>query len=197
MKRAVTTLDVAKLRQLTGVGVLAAKRALEASNGDFEKSVEALRKAGQKVASSKVSRATHEGAIGSYVHTNGKIACLVVVTCETDFVARSEAFRNLVHDLALHVAAAQPLYVRPEEVPSQVLDHERSIYRAQLEGMKKPRPILEKIVEGKIEKYLDESCLLRQRFVKDESLVVADVIHAAIQKLGENIQVREFKRLSL
>lgn len=189
--------DINQLRQRTGVGVLAAKQALVQAGGDLNKAIELLRRAGQKVAASKVGRLTSEGAIGHYIHSNGKIAALVTVACETDFVAKSQLFQELIHDLALHVAAANPLFVKPEDIPSAVLEQERSIYRDQLKGMKKPSSTLAKIVEGKLEKYFAETCLLRQKFVKDESQTVADLITIAVQKLGENIQVQEFVRLSL
>ncbi|MBI4092388.1 MAG: elongation factor Ts [Candidatus Kerfeldbacteria bacterium] len=189
--------DVSRLRERTGVGVLAANQALRAAKGDLDKAVELLRKSGQKVAAGKVSRQTREGAIGHYIHANGKIAVLVVVSCETDFVAKSQPFLELIHNLALHIAAVNPLYVKPEDIPPAILEQERSIYREQTKGMKKPAAMIKKIVDGKLEQYFEESCLLRQKFVKDETQKVADLITAAVQKLGENIQVREFVRLSL
>lgn len=189
--------DIAKLRQRTGVGVATAKRALEASAGDFEKAIEALRKSGQKVAESKLGRATHEGLVGHYVHANGKIAALVVVTCETDFVARSDAFRVLVHDLTLHVAAANPRWLKPEDVPPEVVAKEEEIYREQLAAERKSAAVRNKIIAGKLEKFFEETCLLRQRFVKDEDLTIGEMVTAAVQQLGENIQVREFIRLSV
>ncbi|MBI4089950.1 MAG: elongation factor Ts [Candidatus Kerfeldbacteria bacterium] len=188
---------IAKLRQRTGVGVAAAKRALETAAGDFDRAIEILRKSGQKVADSKLGRATREGLVGHYVHVNGKIAALVVVTCETDFVARSEAFQTLAHDLALHVAAANPRFLRPEDVPAEVVAKEQEIYREQLTADRKPAAVLEKIVAGKLEKFFEETCLLRQRFVRDENLTVAQLVSTAVQQLGENIQIREFIRLSV
>ncbi|MBI5405097.1 MAG: elongation factor Ts [Candidatus Kerfeldbacteria bacterium] len=193
----VTLQDISRLREVTGVGIVAAKKALEAAGGSFETAVETLRKAGQKVAASKTDRATKEGLIGHYVHANGKVAAMVTVTCETDFVARSDVFQSLIHDLALHVAAANPLYVRPEEVPAEVLTKEREIYREQVAATKKPANIVEQIVNGKLDKFFEETCLLNQKFVKDDSQTVLDLVNGAIQKLGENIQVREFVRLSV
>ncbi len=189
--------EISKLREQTGVGVAAAKKALHDAQGDLNKAVEALRKSGQKVAASKASRATDEGLIGHYVHANGKIAALVVVSCETDFVARSEPFRELVHDLAVHVAAASPLYLKPGEVPAAVLDKEREIYQEQLKAEGKPKKMWDTIVEGKLQKFFEETCLLRQRYVKDDALTVEQLVHGAIQRLGENIVVRQFVRLSL
>lgn len=193
----VTLQDISRLREATGVGIVAAKKALEAVGGSFEAAVETLRKAGQKVAASKTDRATKEGLIGHYVHANGKVAAMVTVTCETDFVARSDVFQSLIHDLALHIAAASPLYVRPEEVPADVLAKEREIYREQVAATKKPANIVEQIVNGKLEKFFEETCLMNQKFVKDDSQTVLDLVNGAIQKLGENIQVREFVRLSV
>lgn len=189
--------EVARLRELTGVGIVAAKRALQDANGDVDKAITALRKSGQKVAAGKAARATREGAIGHYVHANGKVAALVVVTCETDFVARSETFQTLVHDLALQVAAMNPVYIKPEDVPAAVLVREREIFAEQASGASKPKKVIDQIIQGKLEKFFSEACLLRQRFVKDDALTVSDVINLAIQKLGENIQVREFIRLSI
>lgn len=189
--------EISKLREQTGVGVAAAKKALHDAQGDLSKAVEALRKSGQKVAASKASRATREGLIGHYVHANGKIGALVVVSCETDFVARSEPFKELVHDLAVHVAAANPLYLKPEEVPTAVLDKEREIYQEQLKAEGKPEKMRGTIVDGKLQKFFEETCLLRQRYVKDDALTVEQLVHGAIQRLGENIVVRQFVRFSL
>lgn len=193
----ITIEDIARLRADTGVGVAAAKKALHDAGGDFAKAIEFIRKSGQKVAASKASRATREGLIGHYVHANGKVAAMVVVTCETDFVARNEDFKMLVHDLALQVTATNPSYLKPEDVPEEVLEKEREIARAALGDAKKPAAVVARIIEGKLEKFYEETCLLRQRFVKDESMTIGDLVHRAIQKIGENIQVREFIRLSV
>lgn len=189
--------DITKLRERTGVGVAAAKQALEAVNGDFDKAIEVIRRSGQKVAASKLGRATREGLLGHYVHANGKIAAVVAVTCETDFVARSQTFRDLVHDLALQVAATNPRYLKAEDVPAEVVAKEKEIYRDQLEAEKKSAAVINKIVAGKLEKFFEETCLFQQRFVKDEGVTIAELVTAAVQKLGENIQVREFIRLSV
>lgn len=189
--------DIAKLRESTGVGMMTAKKALVEAKGDFDQAVLILRKSGEKIAASKASRTMKEGAIGHYVHATGKVAALVVVTCETDFVVRSQPFQDLLHDLALHITAANPRYLRPEDVPADVLDQERQVYRGQLSGEKKPAALLETIIEGKLQKFYTEHCLLKQVYVKDDQLTIEQLIQHAIQKLGENIQVREFVRLAL
>lgn len=191
------TQDIVKLREQTGVGMMAAKRALDEAGGDMAKAVAVLRKAGEKIAASKVSRATREGAIGHYLHSNGKVASLVVVSCETDFVARSQPFQNLIHELAVHVAAANPAYVKSDEIPADVLEAERKIYLEQLVREKKPAKMREAIVTGKLKKFYAETCLLDQPFVKDDSMTVAELVQGAIQKLGENIQIRQFVRFAL
>ncbi len=189
--------DISRLREKTGVGIIAAKKALVEAKGDFDKAIEVIRKSGQKVAESKLSRVMREGFIGHYVHANGKYAALVVVTCESDFVSASEPFRGLIHDLAVHVAATNPRFLKPEDVPTDVLEKEREIARAQIAGTKKPAGMVEKIVEGKLEKFYEEHCLLRQKYIKDDSMTVTELINGVIQKLGENIQVREFVRIGL
>lgn len=186
-----------QLRDETGAGIVDIKKALEAARGDAAQAVDLLRKQGKKVAAKKADRVTREGAIGSYVHANGKVAALVAVTCETDFVARTEAFQSLAHDLALHVAAANPAYLKPEDVPPDVLAREEEIARSQAMQEKKPAAILEKIVQGKIDKFYAEQCLLRQSFVKDDALTITELVANAIAKLGENIEIREFSRVQL
>ncbi len=193
----ITVQEISRLREKTGVGIVNAKKALVEANGDFDKAIEVIRKSGQKVAESKMSRVMREGYIGHYVHSNGKCAALVVVTCESDFVSASEPFRELIHDLAVHIAAANPRYLKPEDVPFEVLDKERDVARAQIAEAKKPAAIAEKIIEGKLEKFYEEHCLLHQKYIKDDSMSITDLINGAIQKLGENIQVREFVRVSL
>ena len=167
---------IMELRQATGVGVLDAKKALEESGGDVEAAKDALRKQGQAKAAKKAGRETAEGLVGSYIHQTGKLGVLVSVACETDFVARSDDFRALVQDLAMHIAAAAPEYVRPEDVPEE---------------------IIAKIVDGRIAKFYAECVLLNQEFVKDDSMTVRQRVEQAIQKLGENVVVREFVRFSL
>jgi elongation factor Ts len=188
---------IRKLREETGAGVLAAQKALQEANNDYDAAVMILRKSGQKVAAKKAERATHEGLIGHYVHATGKIGAMVAVACETDFVSRSDAFQELAHDLALHAAATRPQYVKREDIPTDVIEREREVARAELASANKPEAMWDKIIEGKLDKFASDVCFLEQKFVKDESLTIRDLIQQAIVKLGENIQVREVSVLSL
>lgn len=188
---------IQKLRERTGAGIIDCKRALEEAGGDLERAVMLLRERGQKVAQAKQERLTREGQVGVYVHSNGKVAALVSVACETDFVARTDDFKTLAHDLALHVTALNPRYLKPENVPPDVVEAERQLYRRQLEGQRKPAAVQEKIIAGKLEKFYAEACLLRQPFVKDDSMTVEDLLKQAVAKLGENIQVTDFCRLTI
>lgn len=187
--------DIQTLRERTGVGMLDAKRALEENAGNLEAAVTALRKAGQKVAEKKATRVTREGVVGVYEHSNKKLLAAVSVACETDFVARTSDFQNLAHELAMHVAAAAPTYLNTESIPADILEQERDVARAQAAG--KPENIVTSIVEGKLKKFAEEHCLLEQKFFKDDTKTVNQVVNEAIQKLGENIQVREFVRLTV
>lgn len=194
---AITTADIQNLRQQTGVGMLEAKKALTAADGDMTLALDNLRKAGKKVAAAKSARTVKEGVVGSYVHANGKVAALVAVACETDFVARTKEFQDLVHDIALHIAAANPIYLQPDDVPAAVLDKEREIYHEQLKAEGKPEKMWEKIVAGKVQKFYTETCLLHQPFVKDDQQTIGEVIQAAVAKLGENIVITSFARLTV
>lgn len=187
--------DIQLLRERTGVGMLDAKHALEASGGNVEAAVTSLRKAGQKVAEKKATRATREGVVGVYEHNNKKLVAAVSVACETDFVARTSDFQTMVHELAMHIAAAAPLYLSAADIPADVLAKEEDIARSQASG--KPDSILKAIVQGKLKKYAEEHCLLEQKFFKDDTKTVGSVVQEAMQKLGENIQVKEFFRLSV
>lgn len=191
----ISTADIQALRAQTGVGMMAAKKALEAAGGDMTAAVEALRKKGQKVAAAKSTRSVKEGVIGTYLHSNGKVAALVAVACETDFVARTEDFQTLAKDLAMHVAAMNPLYLKPADVPADVIAKEEEIYRAQLEAEGKPAAMLEKILPGKLKKYYSDVCLTEQLYVKDDSMTIGQLAAAAVTKLGENIQIIAFSRL--
>lgn len=194
------TLDpslIVKLRSLTGAGIVDCKKALEENSGDFEKAIDALRKKGQKVAVNKQDRATKEGIIHSYIHGQGRVGVLLELLCETDFVARNEEFQNLAHDIALHIAALNPLYVSSQDVPQEVVEREMSIYREQLASEKKPADMLEKILQGKIAKYYQEACLLNQQFIKDDSQTIQDALQRVIGKVGENIKVGRFARFAL
>ena len=193
----ITTADIQKLREQTGVGMMDAKKALTAAEGDMTAAVEALRKKGQKIAASKSDRVVKEGAVGTYVHSNGKIAALVAVACETDFVARTDAFQELIKDLAMHVAAMNPSYLKPEDVPAEVVAKEQEIYREQLIAEGKPEAMLEKILPGKLKKFYSDVCFLEQAFVKDDSQTIAQLVESTIAKLGENIQVTAFSRLAV
>lgn len=193
----ITTADIQKLREQTGVGMMDAKKALTAAAGDMTAAVEALRKKGQKIAASKSERAVKEGVVGTYLHSNGKIAALVAVACETDFVARTEDFQALAKDLAMHVAAMNPTYLKPSDVPAEVIAKEEEIYREQLTAEGKPEAMLEKILPGKLKKFYSDVCFLEQPFVKDDSVTVGQLVESSISKLGENIQVTSFSRLTV
>lgn len=189
--------DIQRLREATGAGVMDAKKALQASGGDYARAIDFLKKQGQKVAARKVERQTKEGTIGAYLHANGKVAALVVLACESDFVAKTDDFKTLAHELAMQVAATSPLYSAPSDVPEAVINEEKEAYREQLKKEKKPEKIQEKIIAGKLDKYFSEVCLLRQPYIKEEKKTVEQLIQENVLKLGENIQVREFKRVTL
>ncbi|HEY1126323.1 MAG TPA: translation elongation factor Ts [Actinomycetota bacterium] len=184
---------VKELREKTGAGMMDCKKALAENAGDFAKAEEWLRKKGITGAAKKAGRIAAEGLVGAYVH-NGKIGVLVEVNCETDFVARNEDFQLLVRDIALHIAAANPSYVRREDVPAEVLEKEKEIERVKLREQKKPEAMLEKILSGKMEKFFEAVCLLDQPFVKDDKKTVGQVVTEAVAKIGENITIRRFTR---
>ncbi len=187
---------VKELREKTGVGFMECKSALQESDGDIEAAVMVLRKRGLASLAKKSGRETKEGLIGSYIH-NGKIGVMLEVNCETDFVARNPDFQELVKDLAMHIAAIDPRFIRREDVTEDILASEREIYTEQARATGKPENVLEKIVEGRMSKFFSEACLLEQPFVKDPAISVRDLIAAYIQKIGENIQVRRFVRYRL
>jgi elongation factor Ts len=188
---------VRELREKTGAGIMDCKKALAESGGNAEKAVEYLRKKGLAAAAKLAAREATDGAVGAYVHPGGKIGVLVELNCQTDFVARTTEFQTLLKDLAMQVAAANPRFVRPEDVSPEELEKEREIYRRQALDSGKPEKVVEKIVEGKIERFYSEVCLLEQPFIKDPDRKVSDVINDAISRLGENIQVRRFARYHL
>jgi elongation factor Ts len=188
---------VKELREKTGAGIMDCKKALKETDGNLDEAVTFLRKKGLASAAKKAGRETKEGLIGSYVHGNGKIATLVEVNCETDFVARTDEFQNLCRDLAMHVAASDPLAVTRDEIDATVVQAERELMLAQVAEMGKPKEIAEKIVEGKLDKWFSERTLMEQPFVKDPDQKVEDVVKAAVAKLGENIQIRRFLRYQL
>lgn len=187
---------VRELREKTGAGMMECKRALTESNGDFEKAVTVLRQKGLASASKKAGRSASEGIIGSYIHMD-RIGVLLEVNCETDFVARTDDFRSLVKDVAMHIAASNPVYVSREDVSPAVVEAEKGIYRSQVTG--KPPQVVEKIVEGKLEKYFSETCLLEQVFIKDpeQKVKVKDLVVEKIAKLGENIIIKRFARFQV
>jgi len=193
---AVTAELVKELREKTGAGMMECKKALSETGGDMERALDVLKKKGLAKAASKAGRTASQGLIASYIHMD-KLGVLVEVNCETDFVARTDDFRTLAKDLAMHIAAASPLFVSPGDVPGETLEREREIFRAQVEG--KPPAVSEKIVEGKLNKYYEETCLLEQIFVKDPEgkKKVKDVVTDAIAKLGENIVIKRFVRFQL
>ena len=193
----ITAAMIKDLRERTGAGMADCKKALTEVAGDMEKAAEYLRKKGLAAAAKKAGRVAAEGAVGSYIHGNGKIGVLVEVNCETDFVARTEEFQELVRDIAMHIAAAEPRAVRREEVTPADLDRERAIFRDQALASGKPAPVVEKIVQGKMEKYYAEYVLLEQPFVKDSDKTVGQLIAEKVGKIGENIQVRRFVRFKL
>src|SRR5712691_11738956 len=190
---------VKELRDRTGAGVMDCKEALQASQGDLEVAVEYLRKKGIAGAAKRASREAKEGVVGTYVHAGAKLGVLVEVDCETDFVARTDDFQTLVKDLAMQVAASNPTYVSREDVPATVLEKEREIYREQMADQKKPPQVLDKIVEGKLEKFFTEMCLLEQPFIKDATgkTKVKDLVDAATSKMGERVVVKRFVRFQV
>ncbi len=188
---------VQELRQRSGAGVMDVKHALEEAIGDVEKAYEILRRKGIEKAAKKAERETHEGRIEAYIHGNRKVGVLLKLYCETDFVAQNEQFAQLAHDVAMHIAAADPTYVSSADVPAEVLDKEKSIYEEQMKESGKPKEIMAQIIQGKLEKFYQETCLLNQPFVKDQDKNVGDLIKEYIARLGENIQIGGFTRYQL
>lgn len=188
---------VKDLRQRTGAGIVDCKAALQESKGNMEGAIEYLRKKGLATAAKKAGRIATEGLIASYIHAGGKIGVLVEINCETDFVAKTEEFQNFVKNMAMHIAAANPQFIRREDVPSHVLEKEREIYRTQALESGKPEKVIDKIVEGKLERFYSETCLLEQTYIRDSDLTVKEVLDGMIGKLGENITIRRFARFQL
>ena len=193
----VTASQVQELRQRTGVGMMECKRALEEAGGDIDRAIDLLRLKGQAKAAKKAGRVANEGRVEAYIHLGGKIGVLIELDCETDFVAKTDDFRDLARTLAMQVAATSPLAVRREEIDPEVVEREASIYRQQAEDSGKPAEIVEKIARGRLDKWYQEVCLLEQAFVKDPDRKVSDVVTEAIQRLGENIVVRRFVRFEV
>jgi elongation factor Ts len=192
-----TTEQIKQLREETGAGVLEAKRVLDENNGDLQKALSILKARGMAKADKKAERAALEGVVECYVHAGGKVGVMVEVNCETDFVARNEVFKQLAHDVALQIAAMNPQYVSVEDIPADVVAKQKKMFEEEAHAGGKPPAILEKIIKGKFDKYCNEVCLLRQAFIKDDSLTVQDLVKTAIAKTGENIVVRRFVRYAL
>jgi elongation factor Ts len=188
---------VKELRDKTGAGIMDCKEALNDSVGDFEKAIDYLRKKGMSAATKRSSKAAKDGVIASYIHMGGRIGVLVEVNCETDFVAKTDDFQLLAKDLTMHVAAANPLYVKPEDIPPDIIEREKEIYRSQALAEKKPEKIWEKIIDGKLKKYYEDVCLLNQKFIKDTDITVETLLNNMIAKTGENIVIRRFVRFQL
>jgi elongation factor Ts len=185
---------VKKLREQTGVGILECKKAIAEADNDYEKAAELLRKKGFEKAKAKASRATNQGAVGSYIHTNGRIGVLLELGCETDFVAKNQDFLALQKDLAMQIAAMSPRFISEKDIPDEVLEKEKEIYREQMKNSGKPDNIIDKIVEGKLKKFYNEACLIHQAFFKEDKKTIQDLIAEKIHKLGENIVVKRFVR---
>jgi elongation factor Ts len=193
----ITAQMVKELREATGAGVLDCKEALIMHDGDLEKAVAHLREKGMAAAAKRADREAREGLIGSYVHAGSKVAALVELNCETDFVARTEQFQELAHDLAMQVVAAKPLYMTKESVPAEALDEERAKYQAEVQDSGKPERIIEQIVEGKLAKFYEENCLFEQPFIKDPSITIGELVQQKNALLGENLVVRQFVRFEV
>jgi elongation factor Ts len=197
LKLNITSDMVKELRVKTGAGMMDCKEALAAADGDFEKAIDYLRKKGMSAATKRSSKAAKDGTVASYIHMGGKIGVMVEINCETDFVAKTEDFQSMARDIAMHVAASNPLFVRADEIPTETLEREKSIYREQLTAEKKPEKIWDKIIEGKLKKYNEEMCLVDQKFIKNTDITVGTLVSNMIAKTGENIIIRRFARFQL
>jgi elongation factor Ts len=188
---------VKELREKTGSGIMDCKEALKVAGGNFDKAIEYLREKGMSAATKKSSRATKDGAVTSYIHMEGKVGVMVELNCETDFVAKTQDFRSLSKDIAMHITAMNPLYVKADDVPADVIERERGIYKKQALTEGKPEKIVERIIDGKLKKYYEDVCLMNQRFIKDQDMTIEKLVKNAIAKTGENIIVRRFVRYQL
>ncbi len=194
---AISAQMVKQLREKTGVGIMDCKAALADCDGDITKAVEYLRKKGMATAQKRAGRETSEGVVQSYIHMGGKIGVLVKVSCESDFVAKNDDFVQFAKDIAMHIAAANPVALVPEDVPAEIVEKEKEIYRGQAEELGKPEKMLDKIAEGKLKKFFKENCLLNQAYVKDPSITISDYLSDTIGKIGENIKISKFARFQL
>jgi len=191
---AITTEQIKELREATGAGILDCRKALEQADGDYKKAVDVLREKGLAKAAKRADRAASEGVLELYSHGNGRVGVMVEVNSETDFVARSKAFRDFAHEVALQIAASAPIYVSADDIPEEVLEHERQIAKTRALQEGKPEAVVDRIVQGRIEKYKDEVCLLRQPYIRDEDLTIEKLLHQHIGSIGENIVIRRFVR---
>ena len=194
---AITADMVKKLRELTGAGMMECKAALTEANGNLDEATTILRKRGLAQATKKAGRSTNEGLIGSYIHMGGKIGVLVEINCESDFVARTDDFQSLAREIAMHIAAASPQYVRREDVPADVLEREREIYRAQMKDQNKPPQVIDKIVDGKLNSFYEQVCLMDQPSIRDPKVTIGQMVQQSIARLGENIAIPRFVRFKL
>jgi len=194
---AVSIEQIKELREETGAGIMDCRKALEGANGDFQKALEALREKGLATAAKRADRVASEGVVELYSHGNGRVGVMVELNCETDFVGRSEGFRTLAHELALQIAAAAPQYIREEDIPADVLEHERSLARAAALEEGKPEAVVERIIEGRLAKFMDETVLLRQVYIRDDSLTIQQLMMDKVASIGENIVIRRFVRWEL
>jgi elongation factor Ts len=193
----ITTDMIKQLRESTGAGILDCRKALESSDGDMEKAIDFLREKGLATAAKRADRQASEGVVELYSHGGGRVGVMVEVNCETDFVGRSDAFRNLAHELALQIAASSPLYIKEEDIPAEVIEHETKIATAKAHEEKKPETIIPKIVEGSLNKFKDETVLMRQAYIRDETINIQALINQNIAAIGENVIVRRFTRFAL
>jgi elongation factor Ts len=191
---AITTEQIKELREATGAGILDCRKALEQADGDYKKAVDVLREKGLAKAAKRADRAASEGVLELYTHGNGRVGVMVEVNSETDFVSRSQAFRDFAHEVALQIAASAPLYISADDIPEDVLEHERQIARTRALQEGKPEAMVDRILQGRIEKYKDEVCLLRQPYIRDEDITIEKLLHQHIGSIGENIVIRRFVR---
>ncbi len=193
----ISSAKVKELRDKTGTGMMDCKEALIAAAGDFEKAIDILRKKGLSAATKRSSKTAKDGTVASYIHMGGRIGVMVEINCETDFVAKTDDFQTMAKDIAMHIAASNPLYLRPEEIPAEALEREKEIYRSQLKEEKKPEKIWDKIIEGKLNKFYEDVCLTHQKFIKNTDINVETLNNNMIAKTGENIIIRRFARFQL
>jgi len=189
--------QVKELRDLTGASIMDCRNALEEAKGNFEKAQEILKQKGQVIADKKESRETKAGLIEAYIHMNGKVGVLVDLRCETDFVAKNPLFKELAHDLALQVAAMSPIYVSPDNIPEEIINKEKEVYQLELKDSNKPEKIINQIIEGKLQKWYQEVCLIKQPFIKNQDQIIEDVLKEYIAKIGENIKINRFVRFEI